>query len=130
MTNLQLFFNLIGMEKNIFKDDVYYTITWSPTYLCNRHTVMGIPGLPGIVCLFKEKQSVIKNLLLYGCWKSGVRVGLRNLLDPNYTPFPVLIQLSESKDLLFKYAVIDTHPLDMKDIMYWLIKEYQSPFAN
>lgn len=118
------------MEKTIQDKDVFYKITWSESRPCNRHVIRGIPSMPGIVCLFTEKSSVQKYLLFYGCWKSGLRVGLRNLLDPDLTPFHELIKLSEKQELLFRYTMIDTHPLDVKDIMYWLIKEYLPKYNN
>ena len=68
-------------------------------------------------------------MLFYACWKSGVRNGIRDLLDPGFSQFPELIELSEKKDLKYKYAIVDTHYLDMQDIMYWLIKEY-NPILN
>lgn len=117
------------MEKVIKDKNVYYDITWSQTKNCNRHSVLGIPSMPGIACLFQEKQNVITYLLFYACWKSGVRNGIRDLLDPGFSQFPELIELSEKKDLKYKYAIVDTHYLDMQDIMYWLIKEY-NPILN
>ena len=118
------------MEKNIVGKDVYYTIIWSQPNHCNRHTVMGIPNLAGIVCLFQEEHGINKYLLLYACWKSGVRNGTRDLLDPNFTLFPELIKLSDKKDLMFKYAIVDSHSLDVQDIMYWLIREYEPSLNN
>ncbi|MBN2041981.1 MAG: hypothetical protein JW864_18240 [Spirochaetes bacterium] len=118
------------MEKNVAEKDVYYKITWSKQYECNRHVISGIPVLPGIVDLYQENKGVITPLLFYACWKSGIRIGIRNLLDPNFSLFPELIKLSEDKNLLFRYSVIDTHFLDMKDILYWLIREYSPELNN
>ena len=112
------------MEKNIVGNNVYYEIIWSKPYICNRHVVRGIPIMPGIVSLYQENRGVIKHLLIYACWKSGIRIGIRNLLDPDFSQFPELIKLSDEKNLLFRYAVIDTHFLDVQDILYWLIREY------
>lgn len=119
-----------AIEKNIFEDDVYYKISWSKPYMCNRHVISGIPILPGIVFLYQEEKGIINSLLYYACWKSGIRIGVRNLLDPDFTLFPELIKLSDDKDLLFRYAVIDTHFLDVKDILYWLIREYVPKYNN
>jgi hypothetical protein len=129
LTNLQYFFIFKDMEKKIAKENVYYNITWSKPTLCNRHTIMGIPGMAGIACLFQEKGNIIDYLLFYACWKSGVRNGLRDLLDPNFSQFPELMRLSDEKNLIFKYTIIDSNPKDMQDIMYWLIKEY-NPLLN
>ncbi len=118
------------MEKKTVKEKVYYYITWSKPTPCNRHTIMGIPGMAGIACLFQEKGGVINYLLFYACWRSGVRNGLRDLLDPNFSQFPELMKLSDEKDLIFKYTVVDTNPLDMQDIMFWLIKEYNPELNN
>ena len=118
------------MEKTIFEKNVYYSIVWSQAKNCDRHSVLGIPSMPGIACLFQESHNIISHLLFYACWKSGVRNGIRDLLDPGFSQFPELIELSEKKDLKYKYAIVDTHYLDMQDIMYWLIKEYNPTLNN
>ena len=118
------------MRKEINKDNVFYNIIWSQPSFFNRHTVMGIPGLAGIVCIFRKKNDVIDYMLFYASWKSGVRNGARDLLDPNHSQFPEFITLSDNKELMFKYAIVDTNPKDMQDIMYWLIKEYQPELNN
>jgi hypothetical protein len=118
------------MEKNINKDDVYYKIEWSQGQLFDRHTVSGIPILPGIACLYQEKGGLIDYLLFYSCWKNGIRIGLRNILDPDFSEFSELIELSKEKELFFRYAVVDTHFLDVQDILYWLIREYDPLYNN
>ena len=120
----------MDMHKEIKKENVFYNIIWSRPAKCDRHTVMGIPGLAGIVCLFQKKNDIINYLLFYASWKSGVRSGARDLLDPNHSQFPELITLSDKKDLMFKYAIVDTSPKDMQDIMYWLINEYCPELNN
>jgi hypothetical protein len=118
------------MQKEIKNENVYYNIIWSQPAICDRHTIMGIPGMAGIVCVFQKKHDIINYLLFYASWKSGVRSGARDLLDPNHSQFPELITLSDKKDLMFKYAIIDTSPQDMQDIMYWLINEYSPELNN
>ncbi|MFH0974464.1 MAG: hypothetical protein V1874_01630 [Spirochaetota bacterium] len=118
------------MEKKIFEDDVFYSINWSRPNQCDRHTVMGIPSVAGIVALFQKRNDIIEYLLFYACWKSGVRSGVRDLLDPTFSQFRELITLSENKDLMFNFTVVDTSPQDMQDIMYWLIKEYSPKLNN
>jgi hypothetical protein len=118
------------MQKQIKKENVYYNIIWSQPAICDRHTIMGIPGMAGIVCIFQKKHDVINYLLFYASWKSGVRGGARDLLDPDRSQFPQLIELSENKNLMFKYTIIDTSPKDMQDIMYWLINEYSPELNN
>jgi hypothetical protein len=121
------------MEKKVHNDDVYYRIIWSKPNQYTRHTVMGIPSTAGIVSIFQEERTGMGSdliitfnfMLFYACWKSGVRNGSRDLLDPDFSQFPELIKLSEEKKLFFRYSVIDTHSKDMLDIMYWLINEYQ-----
>ncbi len=117
------------MEKKINNDDVYYKIAWSHGQLFDRHIVSGIPILPGIVCLYQEQGGLTNYLLFYSCWKNGIRIGLRNILDPDFSEFRELIELSNKEKLFFRYAVVDSHFLDVKDIMYWLIREY-NPLYN
>ncbi len=118
------------MHKQVIKENVFYDIIWSLPAVFDRHTLMGIPGMAGVVCIFKQKHDVIDYILFYASWKSGVRGGARDLLDPNHSQFPQLIELSEKKDLMFKYTIIDTNPQDMQDILYWLINEYHPELNN
>jgi hypothetical protein len=118
------------MQKQIIKDNIYYNVIWSQPAVFDRHMIMGIPGMAGIVCVFRKRHDVTDYLLFYASWKSGVRNGARDLLDPNHSQFPQLIKMSEKKELMFKYCIVDTNPLDMQDIMYWLISEYLAEFNN
>ncbi len=119
------------MEKSIIDDEVYYHIVWSQTRFFDKYQARGIPEMPGIVCLLYQKSSTdFDYLLFFSCWRNGLRIGLREITDSSLTKFPKIIQYIETKNLLYKYSVVDTGLLDMNDIMYWLIKEYQPEFNN
>ena len=87
--------------------------------------------MPGLICLLqKNPHQNFEYLLFYSCWRDGLRMGLKNLLDPNYSIIPELIKTVIENKIVYKYSTIDSSPLDMKDIMYWMIKEYQPIYNN
>lgn len=120
------------MKKSVLDKDVFYTIVWSPVYPYEKYSAWSkLPELAGIVCLLgKVPRGEPEYLIFYGCWRDGLRVGLKNFLDPLMTKFPEILEEMNGYDLLFKYAVLDKSPLDVKDIMYWLIKNYKPAFNN
>ncbi|MDY6967106.1 MAG: hypothetical protein SVR08_00420 [Spirochaetota bacterium] len=119
------------MKKSILKDDVFYTVVWSPLIPYDKYRAGGIPEMPGLICLLqKNPHQNFEYLLFYSCWRDGLRMGLKNLLDPNYSIIPELIKTVIENKIVYKYSTIDSSPLDMKDIMYWMIKEYQPIYNN
>lgn len=118
------------MEKNVKGDSVYYDIAWSPISEYDKYRALGIPEMPGIVCLMaRESVDLYEYLLFYSCWRSGIRKGLKDITDVNYRRFPGIIKHIEDKNLYYKYTVVDSNVKDLNDIMYWLIKEYE-PLYN
>ncbi|NLV68146.1 MAG: hypothetical protein GXY14_10795 [Spirochaetes bacterium] len=114
------------MKKNVRGDDVYYYVEWSRMFVYDRHSVTRlIPEMPGLVFMQHKVNRKMVNMLVLACWRDGCRVGIKKLMD-EYTMTHVSIRerLSES-EVYFRYAVIDTSQNDIKDIMYWLIKEYK-----
>lgn len=118
------------MKKEIINNNVYYTVEWSPWYYYDRHFVMGIPSMAGIICLIeKVPEKLPECLIFYSCWRNGLRIGLRNLMDPTMTKFPDIARKNPDT-IIFKFAIVDSGLLDMQDIMYWLIKEYNPIYNN
>ena len=116
----------MSFKKNVRGDDVYYYIEWSRLFEYDRHSVTRlIPELPGIVLMQHKVTRKMVNMLVFACWIDGCRVGIKKLMD-EYTLTHVSIRerLSES-EVYFRYAVVDTSQNDIKDIMYWMIKEYK-----
>ncbi len=60
------------------------------------------------------------------------QVGLRKLLDDSFinTGKEKLRETLLGHELHFRFAVIDTSPLDIQDIMYWMIKEYRPVYND
>ena len=116
----------MSMKKNVRDNDVYYYVEWSRLFGYDRHSVTRlIPELPGIVLMQHKVNRKMVNMLVFACWRDGCRVGIKKLMD-EYTLTHVSIRekLSES-EVYFRYAVVDTSQNDIKDIMYWMIKEYK-----
>ncbi|HOK03199.1 MAG TPA: hypothetical protein PKX79_11035 [Spirochaetota bacterium] len=119
-------------KKDVRGDDVYYAIEWSRLFEYDKYTARRvIPELPGIMWLLHPVKTEVESLLFYACWRDGLRVGLRKLLDDSFinTGKEDLRDLLLQHELLYRFAVIDTSPQDIQDIMYWLIKEYK-PLYN
>jgi len=110
------------MKKNVRDNDVYYYVEWSRLFEYDRHSVTRlIPELPGIVLMQHRAKKKMLNMLVFAC----CRVGIKKLMD-EYTRTHVSIRerLCES-EVYFRYAIVDTSQKDIKDIMYWMIKEYK-----
>ena len=119
------------MKKHVIKNDVYYSIAWSPLYQYDKYSARRIlPELSGIVSLLYVKNNRPDYLIFYSCWRDGCRVGLRKLLDPDFTFLPELLNDLEFDYLYYKYTVVDGKLNDMQDVMYWLINTYNPKFNN
>ncbi|MDY6934948.1 MAG: hypothetical protein SVZ03_12110 [Spirochaetota bacterium] len=119
------------MKKSLLNNDVFYTIVWTRIYQYDKYRIGGIPELPGIICLLQKiPNGSPKYLIFYSCWRDGLRNGIKNFLNPSLTRFPEIIKNIDEKTLLYKYTIIDSKSQDLKDVMFWLIKEYQPVFNS
>lgn len=115
------------MKKRVLNENVYYTIAWSRIFTFGDKFSASriLPELPGILGMYEKRpQGEPKCLLFYGCWRDGLRMGLKNFFDPIFSKNKIMAATMLESDILYRYTVIDTNPLDMKDILYWLICEY------
>ena len=114
------------MKKDIVKDEVFYSITWSEERKYEKYDAMRfLPELAGIISIEEKHNTGNRPLLFYACWRDGLRVGLRKLMDPLYTEHPGLLEkLDIYSKLYYCYTVVDSSPVDMKDILFWLIRTY------
>ena len=120
-------------KKNVRGDDVYYFLEWSRLFEYDRFTARRVmPELPGIVWLMYPEKKETVNLLFYACWRDGLRVGLRKLLDDSFinTGREDLREILLDHELQYRFCVIDTSPLDIQDIMFWMIKEYKPVYND
>lgn len=114
------------IKKNVRDRDVYYFVEWSRIFEYDRHSVTRlIPELPGIVILQHRINRKMVPMLVFACWRDGLRVGIKKLMDEFSTTRVSLREKLSENDLYFRYAIVDTSQKDIKDIMYWLIKEYK-----
>lgn len=117
------------MKKRIVGDEAHYTVAWSRIVPFDKYAMTRIvPELPGIV-FFSRKENGRGPLFVYGCWREGLRLGLKYLFDPEFSKVPKIAHELVSDRLYFKYTVVDSDPRDMKDIMSVLISKY-SPALN
>ncbi len=114
------------MKKSERGREVFYTIAWSKFYRYDKWDAMKVlPELAGILMLAQEApQGDPECLLVFGCWREGLRIGLKNLMDPLMPKHDHVRANLQGRRLLYKYTVVDSSPADMQDVMYWLIKNY------
>lgn len=119
------------MNKTVRDETVCYQIEWSAPFEYDRITAGRIlPDMPGILFLSEKIGADHIPLFCYACWREGVRSGLKNVMDEMFTPFPVMVARLKEKGFCYRYAVVDTTPHDMKDIMFWLICTYHPEYNN
>ncbi len=120
------------MKKSVKNNNAYYTIVWSKEYPYDRHSASRIlPEMAGLLCLLEERRPFeYRPLIFYGCWREGLRLGMKNFFDPAFSKYGDIAKEMLSRKLFYKYSVIDTTPFDLKDIMYWLIGKYAPEFNN
>ena len=112
--------------KNVRGNDVYYYVEWSRLFEYDRHSVTRlIPELPGLVWMQHRINRQMVDMLFFACWRDGLRVGIKKLMDEFSTTRVSLRERLSESEVYFRYAIIDTHPNDIKDIMYWMIREYR-----
>jgi len=118
------------MKKTVVNDDVFYTIAWSRLIEYDKHSASRIlPEMPGILCLLERlPRGAMKYLIFYGCWRDGLRMALKNFLDPDFTKFPAINAGLKGRSMFYRYTVVDTSMQDMQDIMFWLIRTYTPEF--
>lgn len=120
------------MEKRAVNDrEVYYKISWSKIFEYDRISATRIlPELSGIISIYHKVKSSYEPILFYACWRDGCRVGLKKLLDELMTKHMELRAEILKEDVYYRYTIVDTKAKDMKDIMFWLIKEYKPRFND
>jgi len=119
------------MKKHVYGDEAYYKITWSPLYRYEKYSAGRIlPEMAGILCLQERDCPGEGIIFFYGCWRSGCRIGLKNLLDDMISPHPFLRDSIDTEKLYFRYTVIDTCYQDLQDVLYWLTRTYQPPMND
>jgi hypothetical protein len=120
------------MKKTVLENNVYYTVAWSPMRMYDKHAASRIlPELAGIVCLLREQKKEEHDYLMFlACWRNGLRLSLKNFMDPLFSKYKDIATRLESEKVLYKFTVVDTSPSDMQDAMYGLIRTYQPEYNN
>ena len=119
------------MNKTVRDDAVWYQIEWSEPFGYDRITAGRIlPDMPGILFLSEKKGSDHIPVFCFACWRDGVRSSMKNIMDEMFTPFPAMAARLKEKGFYYRYAVVDTSPHDMRDILFWLIRTYQPEYNS
>ena len=114
------------MKKAIRDKNVYYSIDWSRLFEYDKYEARRVlPELPGIIWVQNKIERRIETSLFYACWRDGLRVGFSKLMDDLVLRHNDLREQLIQYDMFYKYCVVDTNPQDLRDIMFWLIKEYK-----
>jgi hypothetical protein len=114
------------MKKAIRDKNVYYSIDWSRLFVYDKYEARRVlPELPGIIWVQNKIERRIETSLFYACWRDGLRVGFSKLMDDLVLRHNDLREQLIQYDMFYKYCVVDTNPKDLRDIMFWLIKEYK-----
>jgi hypothetical protein len=114
------------MKKDTRGQDVYFSINWSRLFTYDKYEARRVlPELPGIIWIQHKIGKTMETALFYACWRDGLRVGLSKLMDDLVLKHNDLREKLIQYDMFFRYCVVDTSPGDLRDIMFWLIKEYK-----
>ncbi len=119
------------MKKRIHNDEAFYDIAWSPFYKYEKYSAGKIlPELAGIVSLHHAERNSYSDLIYYGCWRDGCRIGLKKFIDYETSNYKHIIGNFDMGNLYYRYTVVDTSPQDLKDILFWLIASYDAEYNN
>jgi hypothetical protein len=120
------------VRKTVHNNDAYYAIAWSPVFPFDKYVVTRmVPETSGIVYFTRmHDDSDGRPLFIYGCWRDGMRMGIKYFFDPAFSKIPKTAYALMDGPLFIKFAVVDTSPLDMKDIMAALIAKYMPDFNS
>jgi hypothetical protein len=119
------------MKKRLHNDEAFYDIAWSTFYKYEKYSASKIlPELAGIVSLHEYKRNSYTNLIFYGCWRDGCRIGLKKFIDMENPDYKHIVEDLDLDNLYFRYTIVDTSPSDLKDILFWLIATYNPPHNN
>lgn len=120
------------MKKTVRNNDVYYTIAWSPVFPFDKYSVTRIvPETSGVVYFTRRHDDAgRKPVFIYGCWRDGMRMGIKYLFDPHFSKLPKIAFALMDGELFIKFAVVDTSPLDMKDVLAALIGKYAPDYNS
>ena len=119
------------MKRKPSDSGIIYDIEWSKPFPYDRFSASRVlPEMPGILFFSEKRGSDYWPLLLFASWREGLRGGMRNLMDETFSAMPKTSVEMKAKKLYYRYAVIDSSPLDMKDILFWLIRTYEPEFNS
>ena len=119
------------MKKKSADESVVYAIEWSKPFQYDRFSASRVlPDMPGILFFSEKRGDDHYSLLLFATWREGLRGGMRNLMDETISAMPKTAVTLKEKKLYYRYAIVDSSPYDLKDILFWLIRTYEPEFNS
>ncbi len=119
------------MKKTVRNREAFYTIAWSRAFPFDKYSITRmVPELPGLAMFSRRGDEEKKPLFIYGCWREGLRLGIKYLFDPQYSKNPGIAHDLLDGSLFLRYAVVDTTPRDMKDVLSVLIARYAPEYNS
>ncbi|HOO73622.1 MAG TPA: hypothetical protein PK926_17815 [Spirochaetota bacterium] len=114
------------MRKTIRNNEAFYELVWSKLFRFDKYSASRIlTEQSGVIALMKKNKGKDEYLLFYACWREGMRVSLKKLMDPLVDRHEEIRAQLDPDNLYYKYTAVETSANDLLDIIYWLVKTYQ-----
>lgn len=111
-------------NKDIYNNDAFYIIRWSPYLICNKFEVTKkAPSRAGIFVIFYLNQSKKLQPFYIGySWISSIMFDIKSLLYEDANRDREIAEIIDNKKCYYKYVIIDKYN-DLVD-MYEVLKTY------
>lgn len=118
---------LYRVQKQVNRDDAYFTIQWSPFTLAERINInRAVPSVSGIAELYYMDDHGHLNLFyLARCFYGGLRSTIRAATDVEVETDErrrAILRDHEDK-IYYRYSCVDSQA-DMSDILFFFMKTY------
>ena len=107
------------------KDEVYYSIKWSPLALAERWTITSrVPAMAGVYEIYwMDDRNHLRMLAVGETHYGGLRSEIRRLTDPELTLDPKTRETLENEEIWFRYALSNS-AFVMSDVVWFFRKTY------
>ena len=114
------------MRKTIRNKEAFYELVWSKLFRFDKYSASRIlTEQSGVIAFMRKNKGKDEYLLFYACWREGMRVALKKLMDPLVNRHEEIRTQLDPDNLYYKYTTVETSANDLLDIIYWLVKTYQ-----
>jgi len=107
------------------KDEVYYSIKWSPLALAERWTITSrVPAMAGVYEIYwMDDRNHLRMLAVGETHYGGLRSEIRRLTDPELTLDPKTRETLENEEIWFRYTLSNS-AFVMSDVVWFFRKTY------